>query len=512
MMPSKQASQAKNWQPSWRTAVFLTLVVALAFQGTRGIWEPDEGFYSNVAAGMQATGDYWIPRLNGEVFLDKPPLLYWTLSWGQSILGSNEWGARVGHAMWFFLTALVVGALSAEMWGRRLGPSGALRYSLALGPFIAANVLTPDTPLTFCVAMMGWATWRLSGDLGSGKPSLVNGCMFGLAAGLGVLAKGPALLVFALPMLFFLWARHGRRMFAGGPMVAVVLASTLGLAWYIWIGASVSGAAEYMFDNQVRGRLWSGHYRRNGDLFGPIRVYLPVLLAGSLPWTFSLFRAAKRALQAVFRLRSLRDLVTLPRRAPQAAFLVSSIVLPIAVLSLARSRLPLYVLPAFPLLIILAAKEPLNWTRRQVAAWGVLLLSIKLLASIIPVETDSRRMAQTLDSLGVVATTPLVAVEDKRNGLAFYGFENLQWVKIWAKSYPYFSPPRALEAFISSEPLPDRIVFIVREELLPELQARLPVDLLSCKGSDPRDSSVVLDCHNVTGRETTLAKLPEVGR
>jgi len=57
--------------------VFALFVLAFAFQGSRGVWEPDEGVYASTALSMFETGDLLIPRLNDNPFLQKPPLAYW---------------------------------------------------------------------------------------------------------------------------------------------------------------------------------------------------------------------------------------------------------------------------------------------------------------------------------------------------------------------------------------------------------------------------------------------------
>ena len=41
--------------------------MAFSFQGSRGLWEPDEGRYTNVALNMLETGDYLLPRMDAEV-------------------------------------------------------------------------------------------------------------------------------------------------------------------------------------------------------------------------------------------------------------------------------------------------------------------------------------------------------------------------------------------------------------------------------------------------------------
>src|SRR5262245_28461078 len=66
-----------SFVPGWPVLVLLAALLAFSFQGSRGIWEPDEGFYVNAALGMVRTGDWIVPTLNGAPFLDKPPLHYW---------------------------------------------------------------------------------------------------------------------------------------------------------------------------------------------------------------------------------------------------------------------------------------------------------------------------------------------------------------------------------------------------------------------------------------------------
>jgi len=103
-----------------RSQILLLLIVALSiafgFQGSRGIYAPDEGYYVSVAQEMNDSGDYLVPRSHLQPWLDKPPFNSWGIAVGMRLLGQNEWGARAFHGLCFALTTLLVYHL-----GRSLG-------------------------------------------------------------------------------------------------------------------------------------------------------------------------------------------------------------------------------------------------------------------------------------------------------------------------------------------------------------------------------------------------------
>lgn len=71
-------------------AFALSLVLALAFQGSRGLWDPDEGRYSNVALQMVDSGDYLTPRRNVETMhVTKPPVTYWAIAASVNVFGRS---------------------------------------------------------------------------------------------------------------------------------------------------------------------------------------------------------------------------------------------------------------------------------------------------------------------------------------------------------------------------------------------------------------------------------------
>lgn len=490
----------------WLVALGVTGLLGFAFQGSRGIWEPDEGFYSNVAAGMESSGDFRVPRLNGEPFLDKPPLNYWGIAAGLRLVGYGEWGARTFQAVWFIATAFLAGLLAASMWGPGRGPQAMVAYASMLAPFLAANVLTPDTPLTFCAAAAGLATWRWSLAT-SPRGKALAAAAWGCALGLGILAKGPAMLIFAFPMGLYLLASKGLfGLFGLDAFLAAGVAALVGGGWYAYMVVSTPGAAEYFFDNQVSGRLWSGHYNRNAGTLGALRVYLPALFFGTLPWSLGWLRRwiprlATRWREWRQRLRHLGQELRSRRRAEiveryrRPLFLGLTVALPILVLAIAQSRLPLYVLPIFPLLAVAAAAR--RWRPRPLPStlWIAGLIALKLALAQYPAADDNRRFAEALAGIGAPPGTAIVAIEKQYNGLPVYGYSDLLWLRLWENDYPFFSPPATLgEVTGELAERQVRQVFIVETKLLDEVEAHVRGRLGGCtRRPGPFDRSF-LDC------------------
>jgi len=157
-------------QPAW-WLVALLVVVAFAFQGTRAIFEPDEGRYTATAINMLESGDWLVPTLDGErPHLTKPPMVYWAIAASIGAFGYNEWAARLPGALAFVGTGLLLFGL-----GRRFCPSRpylpAVTWALSLAPMAGANVVSTDVLLMFfeTAAMYAFVeAWQRDGATAAG--------------------------------------------------------------------------------------------------------------------------------------------------------------------------------------------------------------------------------------------------------------------------------------------------------------------------------------------------------
>lgn len=451
------------------TAVILaTCCLAFAFQGSRGVWEPDEGFYLNAARAMLTTGDWVVPQFNLRPFLEKPPMVYWGSAVGMDLVGINEWGARLAHGMWYALTVWVVGLLGTSLWDRRTGLLAAFGYATCGVTMVAANIVTPDTPLAFWVTLSMFFFWRTvkpdfplspvqdlgqeAGPASSGRSTLFqfdpNRIFLGISLGMAILSKGPATFVFMAAMAVFLL--RTRRVMSYlirlDSLIALLLFMVIGGIWYVAVFHLISGAFTYMVDNQIVGRLFTAKYERNSHFLAFLYVYVPVLVFGTLPWSISIYPLLY---QRWPQIRAWRGWFTGPAR-PQTVFLASWVLIPFLVFSMASSRLPLYVLPVFAPLALISARcwllwrphwftrplRPLIWG--PALAWFVLLLVVKAGLAQWPTDRDTRLFWHGIRALLPQGRYELVVVNERRHGLPFYSGGNVEWVTTRENPYPFF--------------------------------------------------------------------------
>jgi 4-amino-4-deoxy-L-arabinose transferase-like glycosyltransferase len=89
-------------------AAFLSAICFYAFLGSYALNDNNEGLYAGIPLWMVETGNYILPRLNGLIYIEKPPMLYWLVALNFNIFGINEWTARLVPASSGFLLGLLL--------------------------------------------------------------------------------------------------------------------------------------------------------------------------------------------------------------------------------------------------------------------------------------------------------------------------------------------------------------------------------------------------------------------
>ena len=315
----------------------LAVLVALAFQGSRGLYESTEGRYAESAREMVRSGNYLEPTLAGRPHWTKPPLTYWTIAAGVRVAGANGWGARLPNAALFVLTVLLVAGVGATLWDPATGAVAGLVYLSSPFPAAGATVVSTDTLLTFFTVLTAFLYLRAWRSEDRARARWWIRAMW-VAAGLGFLTKGPAEL---LPLMaIFAFDRLTARRAPLLDPVGLVAFAVVGLSWFAAVNHRHPGLIRYFIGDEVIGRTLSNEFKRNPQWYKPFVMYLPLLLLGQGAWLVPFARLFARE-----RLGSPWVIWARIRRADAAGFLLLWLLLPAAVYWASSSRLPLYVLP-----------------------------------------------------------------------------------------------------------------------------------------------------------------------
>jgi 4-amino-4-deoxy-L-arabinose transferase-like glycosyltransferase len=395
----------------------LGAVLAFGFLGARGIWDPDEGRYTNVALTMLDNADWLTPMRSEDVgHWTKPPLTYWLLASSIATFGSNPWAARLPIAL-SYLACIVLAWLCA----RRLAPgsesAAALVYMTMLLPVGAAQLVTTDYPLaaTQALAMCAFVEYRFGEARRRGALILVMWVAFAIA----FLVKGPPALL-PLPAIAALrvlvpppW-----RVAPGWHLAGVMLFVLVAAPWFVYVTARHPGLLQYFLASEVVERVASDRFQRHGEWYGWAAIYVPTLLVGTMPWTAAWWRWVRALPQ---RARAWRDPDLRSAWAGQL-FLALWIALPLLVFCGARSRLPLYLLPLFlPIAVAIAAQrtqEGRSWPATpRVAVWVVALLGLRLAGAAMSTHKDASGWADAIRERAQGPVSRVLFVDD----MARYG-------------------------------------------------------------------------------------------
>ena len=174
----------------WWSLVLLLVLPGSLLYPTRGfhLLEPDEGRYAQISKEMLRDNSWVVPTLQGEPYLDKPPLMYWLVALSFRVFGATPEAARLVPALCVHLTILAVYLIGRRSIGQRAALWAGLLLSVAPGFVSVARLLLLDGLLTLCVTtsvLCGFEAVR------TGTFKARWWLAAAVASGLGFLTKGP---------------------------------------------------------------------------------------------------------------------------------------------------------------------------------------------------------------------------------------------------------------------------------------------------------------------------------
>ncbi|NOX09680.1 MAG: glycosyltransferase family 39 protein [Gammaproteobacteria bacterium] len=393
-------------------AWFLLVLTALL---VRPLLPVDETRYLTVAWEMWSRGDFLVPYLNGEAYSHKPPLLFWLFQLGWTIFGVNEWWPRLVAPLLalgcLFLTMRIFSVLWPQY--RPLSP-------LAAWFLLGTGLWTLFLTLTQFDLLIVFATLLAMRALLAMREHKRAWWLLGLALGLGLLSKGPVILLHTLPVALLapLWLDESvdRARWYKGVGLAILMGAAMVLLWAI--PAAEAGGEVYkkaIFWGQTADRMVNSFAHRQ-----PWWWYLPMLPLILLPWSLwpRLWQLALRLRSRLWQDQGVR-------------FLLYWLVPVFIAFSLISGKQVKYLLPLFPAIALLAVRvlaqdevtkrvrlwlpgiglglsgllllvlpfvvrpEWADWLQQVSPLWGGLLLALAALQMVLPAQNWQRSVLFT---------------------------------------------------------------------------------------------------------------------
>src|SRR5216684_955931 len=205
-------------------AIYLPALGSLAIKG-------EEGRRILPAIRMLETGNYIVPQVGSNPYFRKPPLVNWLVAASFKIFGvRNEWTARLPSA----IAVLAVAIAFVTVARASLGPSGstvaALIWLTNIGMIEKGRLIEIEALyVSLCgLAIIFWLSFFLQNK----SPWLIwlPAAVF---LGLGLLAKGPMLLLFSygIVVAVLAYSKEWRVLFHPAHFVALAVMFGIAAAW-----------------------------------------------------------------------------------------------------------------------------------------------------------------------------------------------------------------------------------------------------------------------------------------
>jgi 4-amino-4-deoxy-L-arabinose transferase-like glycosyltransferase len=301
--------------------------------------EPEESRYAEIPRQMLAAGRYVIPILDGQDYLDKPPLLYWAVMVCYKAFGVTVWSARFVPCMAAWVTIVVVYCWVRRARGREVATWSAALLTLS-GDFMYRSPMLTMNGLLCLFVTCAWAAGHLA--MTASRQRWGWWLVSAVCCALGLLTKGPiamALVLVPLATLGRFIPLPAKRQ-ALGWLCYLTVVSIVAAPWFLAVALQKSEFIRYF--------LWKHHVERVLQPFDhekPFWFYAPQVLLGFFPWSLIVAQGWGRWFHPSTR----------PKPTNVEWLATAAAIWTFLVFSLSGSKRSVYLVPIGPPLAILAA-------------------------------------------------------------------------------------------------------------------------------------------------------------
>ena len=374
-----------DWRISVLVLVGLWYVIYIVGLSTPALLDDADTVHAEAAREMLLRHDWVTLHVNGVRYLEKAPLMYWSVATSYTLLGVNEWSTR--FPLMLGVLAMILATYGLGRWS--FGGAGAFDSGLvlatALGPYLFTRFLIPD------VLVGLWLTltfWLFLSSLEQPTPS--RWTCWGLAAvcALNVLTKGLIGLIFPVGAIAVYLLLTGNlkhllklRLFSSALVFLAVAAP-----WHILAQlrnpaqGQVHGFLWFYFVNEHILRFLNKRVPRDYDTV-PLVLFWALLVVWLVPWSVFVPQAM---LAVPRRWREFRSQMSRRQRANLLFFLWSMVIVGFFSFS---TRQEYYTIPAIPAMALLVG----GWLERE-----------RTSAATSPERRAGRISAASLLAIGVI--------------------------------------------------------------------------------------------------------------
>jgi 4-amino-4-deoxy-L-arabinose transferase-like glycosyltransferase len=281
----------------WVQVLILLIFCSLLFivgVGSWDLWNPDEPRYAQVSKEMVERGDWILMHVNGNTYVDKPPLFFWLIALSSFFWqGFTSFSARFPSGLFSTLTVLFTFFLGKKLYGSRTGFLSPLILATSFEFAYLSTRANIDATLTFFTTtsiffFLHWYQYHSphSSPLSSGERQGLRAGLwiygFYISMALATLAKGPV--GFILPLIVSLvyllvqkdWMAMKRmRLLTGMAFCFVII-----LSWYL--PAVSKGGQNFLNETLIHHTI--DRFAKGSSHIRPFYYYLTNFPVDFLPW------------------------------------------------------------------------------------------------------------------------------------------------------------------------------------------------------------------------------------
>lgn len=340
----------ENYLSYFLILALFTILLFFSGIGFKQLWKTDETRVAGISASMARTSGYLMPKLNGEPFLEYPPMYYWATATFYKTLGKSVFASRLPSALCAFGAVLILFLLSKEM---KFEPFYCFMSGVIIstcGQFWSvANRCIVDMMLCFFIVSAMLCFFKIHESLSNNEKlhkNIVWILLFIFSMGFGILTK--SLIGLAVPSCaIFFWLISEciwKKKIFFKSWIVLIIGSVLSLVpATLWIAEIYSKFgleyAKTVILVNTFGRF-SGSYSQHAN---PTYYYLGKIPEQFLPWTVVL--VAIVLLMIIYKKK-------LPLNT-NIRFLLCWLIFPFILFAMSEGKRPIYLLPLYPAFAVL---------------------------------------------------------------------------------------------------------------------------------------------------------------